>query len=141
MSTLLCYRPQARRLDRLFNDLLRPAFAGEEGQEGAPIRIDVSETAAAYTVRADVPGVKKEEIAIEIDGNEVQISAELRREGEARDGGKWLRTERFVGKAARRFALPHEIDETKAVATYADGVLELELPKKTAVAGRRIAIQ
>jgi HSP20 family protein len=71
----------------------------------------------------------------------VTISAEVKRTAEARDGEKWLRTERFVGKTARRLALPQEIDETKAAATYSNGILELALPKKSTVVGRRIAIQ
>jgi HSP20 family protein len=141
MTTLMRYQPLVGQLDGLFNDLLRPALVWEGAQEPAPIRIDVSETAEEYKVRAEVPGVKKEEIAIDIEGNEVQISAEVKREAEARDGEKWLRTERFVGKAARRFALPQDIDETKAAAAYTNGVLELTLPKKSTVVGRRIAIQ
>ena len=85
--------------------------------------------------------MKKEDIRVEIEGNEVLISAEVKRESEKKEGERVLRTERFFGKTARRFALPQEIDESKAEAKYADGVLELTLPKKAAVAGRRVAIQ
>jgi HSP20 family protein len=141
MNQLLRYEPLTGRLDGLFNDLLRPALVWEGGSEPAPIRVDVRETPAAYTVHADIAGVKKEDIHVEIEGNEVQISAEVKRESEKKEGERVLRTERFHGKTARRFALPQEIDETKAEAKYADGVLELSLPKKAAVAGRRVAIQ
>ena len=141
MNPLLRYEPFTGRLDGLFNDFFRPAVALEGGAEPAPIRVDVRETPAAYTVHADIAGVKKEDIQVEIEGNEVQISAEVKRESEKKEGERVLRTERFFGKTARRFALPQEIDEAKAEAKYADGVLELTLPKKAAVAGRRVAIQ
>ena len=107
--------------------------------EPLPIRLDVRETADAYTVSAEIPGVKKEQIAVEIEGNEVTISAETARDAQ-KDGEKWLRTERFFGKSARRFALPQDLDEAKAEAKFADGVLELTLPKKAVVTGRKIQV-
>jgi len=109
--------------------------------ENTRIRVDVKETADAYTVHAEIPGVKKEDIAVEIEGNEVTIAAEVKREIQPKEGERWLRTERFHGKAGRRFALPQEIDEAKAQAKFADGVLELALPKKQAAAGRKVAVQ
>ena len=102
--------------------------------------MDVKETPEAYTVLAELPGVKKDAIHVEIEGNEVTVSAETRREAAAKEHEKWLRTERFFGKTARRFALPQEIDEAKANARFADGVLELTLPKKAVVTGRKLEI-
>ena len=139
-NALSSYEPLVGRLDNLFNDLLRPAVAWEARVEALPIRIDVRETAEAYTVHADLPGVKKEDIAIEIEGNEVTLSAETRREAEAKEGVKALRTERTFGKSRRRFALAIELDEAKAAAKFADGVLELTLPKKASAAARKIEI-
>ncbi|MBL0142813.1 MAG: Hsp20/alpha crystallin family protein [Betaproteobacteria bacterium] len=141
MNSLLRYEPVTGRLDGLFNDFFRtvPACAG--ASEPAPIRVDVRETPAAYVLQADIAGARKEDIHVEIEANEVQISAESRRETEAKEGERVLRTERYVGKTTRRFALPQDIDETKAEAKYTDGVLELTLPKKAAAAGRRVAIQ
>ena len=141
MNPLLRYEPLSGQLDGFFNDFLRPALVWEGAGEPARIRVDVRETPAAYSVHADIAGVKKEDIHVEIEGNEVLISAEVKRESEKKEGERVLRTERFFGKTARRFALPQEIDEAKAEAKYADGVLELTLPKKAAVAGRRVAIQ
>jgi len=135
------YGPLAGRLDGLFNDIFRPALVWEAGSGPQPIRVDVRETADAYTVQAELAGVRKEDIRVEIEGNEVTISAEARRETETKEGGKWLRTERFSGKAGRRFALPQDLDEAKAAAKFVDGVLELTLPKKTAVKGRTVAVQ
>jgi HSP20 family protein len=139
MNPLTRYEPLAGRLDGLFNDFFRPALVWETNPEPQPIRVDVRETADAYTVSAEIPGVKKEQIAVEIEGNEVTISAETQREAQ-QDGQKWLRTERFFGKAARRFALPQDLDEANAQAKFTDGVLELTLPKKAVVTGRKIQV-
>jgi HSP20 family protein len=140
--TLTRYEPLAGQLDSLFNDFFRPAFVWDSRTaEPTRIRVDVKETADAYTVHAEVPGVKKEDLHVEIEGNEVTIGAEVKLAQETKDGEKWLRVERFHGKSERRFALPQEIDEGKANARFTDGVLELTLPKKQAAAGRKIAVQ
>ena len=120
----------ASDLDGLLNEFLRPAFVRGNGAAVAPVRVDVKETADAYTVHAELPGVKKEDIAIEIDGDTVTIAAEVKRESEAKEGEKVLRSERFYGKTQRAFALPAEVDEARVEAKFADGVLELVLPKK-----------
>jgi HSP20 family protein len=142
MNPLTRYEPLVGRLDGLFDEFFRPAFVWEDGaaRQPLPIRVDVKETADAYTVAAELPGVKKDEIHVEIEGNEVTISAETRREDQ-KEGEKYLRVERAYGKTARRFALPQDLDESKAEAKFADGVLELKLPKKAAVTGRKVAIQ
>ena len=136
------YEPLVGGLDGLFNEFFRPAFLREGGaaSEPLPIRLDVKETAEAYTVAAELPGVKKDEIHVEIEGNEVTISAETRREA-AKEGEKQLRVERYYGKTARRFALPQDLDEARAQARFDLGVLELTLPKKAAVTGRKLEIR
>jgi HSP20 family protein len=141
MNPLTRYEPLVGRLDGLFNDFFRPALVWESGNaEPLPLRVDVRESADAYTVEAELAGVKKEDIHVEIEGNEVTISAEVRREAQPKEGEKWLRTERFYGKTARRFALPQELDESRAVAKFTGGVLELTVPKKAQVTGRKIEI-
>jgi HSP20 family protein len=129
----------AGSLDGLLNEFFRPAYAWD-GSETLPARVDVRESAEAYTIQAELPGVKKDEIHVEIEGNEVTISAETQRSTPA-EGEKWLRVERTFGKTARRLALPLEIDEGRAVAKFADGVLSLTLPKKAPALGRRLDIQ
>jgi HSP20 family protein len=141
MNPLSRYEPLVGQLDGLFNEFFRPAFVLDQRAETAPIRVDVKEDATSYTVHAEIPGVKKENINVEIEGNEVTIAAEVKREEGSKDGEKWLRTERFYGRSARRFALPQEVDEARAGAKFADGVLELTLPKKAPVTGRKIAVQ
>ena len=106
----------------------------------AKFRVDVTENEKEYQVLAELPGVKKDEISITIDGNEVVISAEVKREREVKDDETVLRTERYFGKVQREFAFSNEIDEAAAKASYNDGVLELTLPKKTVAEAKRVAV-
>jgi HSP20 family protein len=142
MNHLTRYTPLTGRLDGLFDEFFRPAFVWEGGAASEPqaIRVDVKESPEAYTVSAEIPGVKKDEIHVEVEGNEVTISAETRRE-DSKDGEKLLRVERYYGKSVRRFALAQDLDDTRAQARFADGVLELTLPKKAAVSGRKLEVQ
>ena len=106
------------------------------------MRIDVSEKDDAYQVKADIPGVKKEDINVRIDGNVVQIDAEVKREKETKgNGDKVLRSERYWGTVSRTFSLAQDVDDSKVQAKYADGVLSLELPKKASAASKKIAVQ
>jgi HSP20 family protein len=106
------------------------------------MRIDVSENDQAYLVKADIPGVKKEDINVRVEGNLVQIDAESKSEKETRgDGEKLLRSERYYGSISRSFTLGQDIDAGKVQAKYADGVLSLELPKKAPEDTRRIQVQ
>ena len=120
---------------------VRPALMDGGSQAQLQIRMDLKENDNAYTVHADIPGVKKEDIQVSIDGNQVSISAETKVEKEEKEGEKVLRSERYVGKVARSFTLAHEVDETQAQAKYSDGVLELTLPKKAATSAKKLAIQ
>jgi HSP20 family protein len=136
------------RLDEAFDDLLRGffvrpvAFDGGRGeQQLAQFRVDVCEGEQAYTVRAELPGVKKEDINISIDGDHVAITAESKNEKEVKDGERVLRTERYYGKLQRAFQLGQPVDEETASAKYADGILEVTLPKKAAAQAKRVAVQ
>jgi HSP20 family protein len=103
--------------------------------------MDVVELDNAYVVNAEIPGVAKDDIQVSIEGNQVTIGAEVKREPEAKDGGRVLRSERYRGGVYRGFTLPVEIDESASSAKYENGVLELTLVKKAAVAGRKLTIQ
>lgn|SRR3989338_11573586 len=126
-----------------FEDVFRGFFRPVrlEGVAEVQIKVDVKEDGKAYTVHADIPGVKKEDIHVIIDGNQVSISAETKQEKEVKEGEKVLRSERYYGKASRTFSLASEIDESASQAKYVDGVLELTLPKKkTAVSAKKLTI-
>lgn len=106
------------------------------------MRLDVSEKDDAYTIKADIPGVKKEDINVRIDGNVIQIDAESKQEKETKgNGDKVLRSERYYGTVSRTLSLAQDVDDGKAQATYADGVLTLQLPKKASAAAKKLAIQ
>lgn len=105
------------------------------------IRIDVSEDDGAYRVKAEVPGVSKEDIKVAVDGNAVSISAEIKREKEEKKGEKVIRSERYCGKQSRSFTLAKEIDSGKAEAKYENGVLELTLPKRAGASARDLTVQ
>jgi HSP20 family protein len=104
------------------------------------MKVDVTRTDDTYTVKAEIPGVKKDEIQVAVDGNEVTISGEIKKESEERKGEEVLRSERYYGKVSRSFTLPHDVDEAKVAAKYADGVLKLTLPLKVKAANRKITV-
>ena len=120
---------------------VRPVNVGDTSDDTPSFRIDVKEQDGQYLVHAEIPGVKREDIQVNIDGPTVSLSAERRQEKEIKEGERVLRTERHFGKVARSFQLGAEIDETRASAKYNDGVLELVLPKKAAARAKRLAIQ
>jgi HSP20 family protein len=104
------------------------------------IRMDVTENDKEYQVLAELPGVKKEEISITINGNEVAVCAEVKRKNDAEYSETALRAERYYGTVQRTFSLGQEVDEATAQAKYNDGVLELTLPKKTLGVAKRLAV-
>ena len=138
MSALKRYDP--------FDDLFRGFFVRPVDFGGATdtpaMRVDVKENDKQYEVHAELPGVRKEDIHVDIDGAVVAISAERKQEKEVKENGdRVLRTERYFGKVSRSFELAQEIDDQAVVAKYSDGVLELTLPKKAVVQAKRITIQ
>jgi HSP20 family protein len=104
------------------------------------IKVDVSETDKEYKVKADIPGVKKEDINVAIDGNIISITAETRREVEQKDE-KWLRTERQYGKVQRSFSLGQDVDAGGVKAKYDQGVLNMVLPKMAGAISKQVTIQ
>ncbi len=126
--------------DNTFRSLLRPWRF--EMTEAAPrIKLDLMEQNGSYAVKAEIPGVKKDDIDVRIDGNTVTISAEMKSEKEEKgNGGRILRQERQEGYASRTFSLACPVDEGKVQASYRDGILSLTLPKKADISAKRIAI-
>jgi HSP20 family protein len=110
----------------LVDDIFRGFVVGPVGFEAAaPVRrmkVDVAEQNGEYKVVAELPGVKKEDIKVNIEGDV-------------------LHSERYFGTVSRAFRLSQEIDEARASAKYADGVLELTLPKKATAAAKQLTIQ
>jgi HSP20 family protein len=138
MSNIVRSDPFDVAFREFFRNMLRPARLDLEAEP--EVRVDLKETEKAYTVHAEVPGVKKEDIEVSIDGNVVTIRAEVKREKEDK-GETMLRAERYYGAMMRSFTLATDVDEKAATAKYADGVLELTLPKKAGSTSRKLTVQ
>lgn len=139
MANLIRFTPH----DDVFDDLFRGFFMRPvrlDGGQEMQIKMDLKENDKAYTVHADIPGVKKEDIHVSIDGNQVSISAEVKDEKVEKEGDKVLRNERYYGKVSRTFVLDSDVDETAAHARYDNGVLELTLPKKAVSKAKQLEI-
>jgi HSP20 family protein len=143
MASASRFDPFNDLVDDLFKGfLVRPvAYENGRGDVLPRVKVDVAEKNGAYLVSAELPGVKKEDIQVSIDGPQVTLTAEVKREKEASQDERVLHTERVYGKLSRSFTLPQEIDESKAEAKFKDGVLELTLPKKAAAQRKQISIQ
>jgi len=143
MANVTRYDPFNELVDDLFKGfLVRPLGFEGRGEVQLPrAKVDVSEKNGAYLVTAELAGVKKEDIHVAIDGAQVTIEAEVKREKEASKDERTLHSERVYGKVTRSFTLPQEVDDSKAQARFKDGVLELTLPKKAEAQRKQIAIQ
>lgn len=128
LSDLVSFAP-FRNFDAFFRTPRMRALAGEFPAE-PEIKMDVSEDDRAYHVKAEVPGVNKEDIHVAVEGNQVSISSEVKKEKEVKKGETVLRSERYYGMQSRTFTLMHDVDEAKSEAKYQDGILELMLPKR-----------
>lgn len=149
MTNIVKRSPRASNISRLdlfdvFEDWfknfgIRP-FPMDMGS--APeIKIDLSENDTNYTVRAEIPGVKKDDIKVQVDGNHVSISAETKKVKEEKEGERVICRECCQGSSYRGFSLDHAIDEANTQAKYENGVLELTLPKKNGKTSKQIKIK
>lgn len=125
-------------VDAMFNEL-----ATQRGGSSlvSRARIDVTERGGAYEVRAELPGAKKEDIAIDIDGAYVSISAKVSSQSERKEGERVLYSERSQESFARAFELPQAVDAQAAEAKFDNGVLTLTLPKKDAPRSTRLSVR
>jgi len=145
MASIQRFDPFNELVDDLFKGFLVRPLAYEGRGDGAVLlpraKVDVAEKNGAYVVTAELPGVKKEDINVNVDGAQVTLEAEVKREKEVTKDERVLHSERVYGKVSRSFTLPQEVDETKTEARFRDGVLELTLPKKAAAQRKQITIQ
>jgi len=133
----------------LFDDFFRdmsPGFYfrplhGDGLPSPSQIKMDVKENGSAYTVEAEIPGVSKDDIQVDIEGGVVTVRAEVKQEDSKTEGGKLLSRERYYGAVSRSIALPQEVDAAKAKAKYESGVLKLTLPRKEGALSRQLRIE
>lgn len=140
MINIRRYQPLDAGFEDLFRHLFAPAEMTSATEAVGKIKMDISETETAYEVRAELPGVKKDDIHVSIDGKQVSISAEVKNDKAVKEGERVLRAERHYGKTVRSFTLAQDVDEAAANAKFTDGVLELALPKKAAASAKRLEI-
>ena len=124
--------------DWMADNLLQPDFASTTNFQP---NCDINETNDHYLISFDMPGVKKEDIEIETQGNQLNVYGERQRETKEMSEDKVLRHERSYGKYSRSFILPTSIDSNKIEAHYEDGVLNIALPKTETAKGRKVQIQ
>jgi HSP20 family protein len=157
MASLMKPEPQQRlsqydpfhlteNMHKMFEDFFSPSswmspatWMSNLAQQG--MTVDIAENESSYIVCADIPGVKKEDITVEVDGNCVSISAETSSTKEEKQGETIIQSERHYGKFFRSFTLEKNIDDSKVAAKYVDGVLELTLPKKNGGQSKVISVQ
>lgn len=137
-----------RRLDRFpagLDDFFKGTFLQpirfDFGEPEMQIKLNVTRSNGAYAVEAEMPGVKKEDIRVTVDGDMVTIAGEVKKEKEEKKGDQVLCSERYFGKVERSFTLPQDIDEAGVSAQYADGVLKLNLPLREKKAVKAIEIK
>ena len=143
MANITRFDPLNELMDDFFKGFfVRPmVYEGEARGTALRMKVDVSESSGAYVVTAELPGIQKEDVQISIDGAQVTLNAEIKREREVSEHERVLHAERVFGKLTRSFTLPQEVDERTAQAKLLDGVLELTLPKKAAASRRTITVQ
>ena len=137
--------PFGSLVDDVFNDFfqrsLLPAYRGEGSSTVARARMDVIDKGDKFEIKADLPGVNKDDINVTVEGARVALQAESRKEKETKNGERVLHSERTVTSYARNFELPVEVTEDGADASFENGVLTLTLPKRATVTSKRLAVR
>ena len=141
MTATTDFKTLQNQLNRIFEPFARFAAAGGDedlvtGTWAPPV--DVAETQERIIVRAEVPGMKQDDIAIEYENGTLTLRGH--RELAKNDGITWHRVERHYGNFVRTFTLPRTVDPEKITASYHEGVLEIEVPKKEEAKPKQIRI-
>lgn len=126
-----------RKLNNLYGDYGKPSDYRWESASAGP-RTNLYDHGDNFEIRAEVPGLEKEDLNVKIQGNYLEISGE--RGSDAPEGYKTHKIERGIGSFSRSFTLPADVDSTKVEATLKNGVLYLTLPKHEAAKPKKISI-
>lgn len=141
MANIVRYSPFTDLMDEMFKNFLSRPMRFPEDETGMQIRTDVNDDGKNYTIKAEIPGVRKEDIHVTVDGNRVSISAETKKEKEEKEGSRVVRSERYYGKVFRTMTLDSDVDPNEAEAQYADGILTLTLPKKVGSGTKQLTVK
>ena len=128
MFDLMTFEHRARNLSNLFDAMERSFFSDLAPSGAAEIRTDIRDTGDSYLLEAELPGFKKEEIRLDLNGDTLTISAKHENTAEEKGDNGYLRRERRYGAFARSFDVSG-IKTEGITASYENGVLTLELPK------------
>lgn len=141
MANITLFDPMTNQMNKMLQNFgIRPWSLLSDDEQRLEMKLDLSEDDKNYIVRADIPGVKKEDIKVEVDGNRVAISAEVKSFKEEKKNETVIHSERYEGRVFRSFTLDSNVDESKAQASYKDGLLELTLPKLGTSKTKRLTI-
>lgn len=139
MAKVTRYDPLSADLDDFFQGLfIRPMLFDLDTMPRPKIKLDVKASIDAYTIKAALPGAKKQDIHVDVDAKRLMISAEVEKSSEENEDEELLRSERYYGKLERRLTLDSDVDETKAHAMHSDGVLRLVLPRRLRVSSKQL---
>lgn len=146
MNAIIRREPLGSFFDEIFSDYFnRSGFPLSGRSNGSPAsvlaRTDVVDRGDKYTITVDLPGVRKDDIRVTVEGSRVAIAAETKSSSETKEGDKVLHAERHAASYARSLELPVEVTDENADANYENGVLHLTLPKRAHVAGRRLTVR
>ena len=130
-----------RQMDRFFHTpFLRVGAPSDESRaETWHPSVDVFESEDALVINAELPGLSKDDIDVNIDEGKLTLSGERKSDSEVKED-KFYRRERTYGKFVRTFALPADIDPDKISAEFKDGVLKIEIPKPEEKKPRQITV-
>lgn len=141
MSSLIPYRYTRNAIDPFFNDDFFRSFFSQGREMSQSFRVDVRDEGDHFLMEAELPGMKRDQIHIDVDDGTLTISAEMKEENQ-REENNYVLSERRYGQMKRSFTLD-QVDEEHISAEYTDGVLNLTLPKRNQpeITRRRIEIQ
>lgn len=128
--------------DNLFGGLLRPSrYLAEQRQGRQSPAIDLVEKDDVYELRAELPGIEKEDLHISVEDGILTINAQTKNEHREEKDGRVIRQERYLGKYVRSLRLGNNIDESRIDANYVDGVLTVLIPKPDEVKPKKIEVK
>ena len=129
-------------MNRLFEEsFLAPGVFGAEASSGVAAPMDIYETGNQVVLHAAVPGIKPEDLDVSITGDVLTIKGEYKSEEQGESNRQYIRQERRFGSFCRQLTLPSAVDANKVNATFENGILTLEMPKREEVKPKSVKIQ
>lgn len=137
-------RTRENLINDFFSDWMAPSFVVRP-LHGAPMpenfAVDIKENGESFTIEAEMPGLKAQDIRVDVTDGRVTVGAEVKQCDQKTENENIVQSERYYGAVSRSFQLGTDIDLDASKAVYADGVLTLTLRKKTASVGKRLEVR